>query len=75
MRTYGPKVEIKASCLSCQFVKSTSYVCQGDSGHDVECTYDVEKTRAIGDTTWSTPSWCPLLDIAVENLIRKTESK
>lgn len=61
--TDGPKVKIKASCFDCRHCKSTGYAVQGDSGHAVSCSL-VDKR--IGDTTWDTPTWCPLLAAAVD---------
>ena len=73
----GPRVRIDASCFDCAYECSESYAVQGDSGHDVYCTHpDVpgERAKHIGDTTWNTPEWCPLLVVAVENLIRERKA-
>ena len=61
---YGPEVTERRSCLNCQACKSESYHVQGDSGHDVYCTHpafqsDPKQRKFIGDSTWTTPSWCP----------------
>lgn len=64
----GPSLRIEASCMGCVFERSDSYVIQGDSGHDVWCTHDTTE-RNVGDTTWKTPPWCPLLSVAIENLV------
>jgi hypothetical protein len=58
----GPTVTILASCRDCMHCRADFYACQGDSGHDVSCL--LEK-RAIGDSTWQTPGWCPLLPAAL----------
>lgn len=59
MKTNGPTVTVKMSCLNCTHEHSESYRVQGDSGHDVYCNHGDAKRR-IGDTTWDTPAWCPL---------------
>lgn len=56
----GPRLRIEASCLGCEFERSERYVCHGDSGHEVYCDHP-ERGHRIGDTTWDTPAWCPLL--------------
>ena len=56
----GPKTQIKRSCFECEKCISESYHVQGDSGHDVYCGYYPDK-RYIGDTNWTTPAWCPVL--------------
>lgn len=58
----GPKVTIRGNCHECVHCRSISYTCQGDSGSDVDCML---VNKAIGDTTWDTPDWCPLLPQAV----------
>ena len=68
----GPLVSIKASCSGCVHERSKGYAVQGDSGFDVSCA--LEKKR-IGDTTWETPEWCPLLPAAVEKLTKKGSRK
>ena len=52
-----------------------------DSGCDVYCNHPeviaaskVGSRGRIGDTTWATPNWCPLLVVAVENLIRERKA-
>lgn len=54
----GPKVTVKLSCFDCSMCRTESYACQGDSGQRVSCA---AMNRFIGDTTWDTPKWCPLL--------------
>ena len=54
----GPKVTISYSCMECIHERSERYVCQGDSGCGVSCALT---SKRIGDTTWETPDWCPLL--------------
>lgn len=63
----GPKLEIVASCSGCAFERSESYAVQGDSGHRVFCDHSDGKGY-IGDTTWRTPSWCPLLGAVYRSL-------
>jgi hypothetical protein len=58
----GPTTTITRSCLDCTYCKSVRYACQGDSGSDVYCHHPARKGDAyIGDTTWRTPAWCPVL--------------
>jgi hypothetical protein len=60
-------VSVTAQCDGCAHVHSESYRVQGDSGHVVYCTRGGEERR-IGDTTWNTPDWCPLLPGAFRRL-------
>lgn len=71
----GPMVWIKATCSGCTHEHSESYRFQGDHGQDVSCTHPSNPGRQIGDTTWDTPEWCPLLPIAVEKLVRELEKR
>lgn len=59
----GPRITTERSCFSCPACVSERYVAQGDSGSHVYCTA-VDPRRHIGDTTWSTPEWCPALAVA-----------
>ena len=53
----GPKVTITLSCTGCLHCESVRYRRQSDTGCDVSCSL---AQRAIGDTTWTTPDWCPV---------------
>ena len=58
----GPRVVIKRYCDECRWVISEHYAVQGDSGYEVYCTHPSRPSgNRIGDTTWSTPDWCPML--------------
>lgn len=59
MSRVGPKLTVSASCSGCVHERSEHYAVQGDSGHNVTCAHPSSPGRHIGDTTWSTPSWCP----------------
>ena len=59
----GPTLTIAASCFDCEHKRSESYAVQSDSGCKVSCAHPQGKGR-IGDTTWNTPPWCPLLPAA-----------
>lgn len=64
MKHQGPKKLISYSCFDCEHVVSERYVCQGDSGRDVYCTHSAvaaDGPRSVGDSTWSTPGWCPYM--------------
>lgn len=74
MKTHGPKLTIEASCMNCEFERSERYVCQGDSGHVVYCDHTAGQGR-IGDTTWTTPTWCPLLAEAKARLLDLEETR
>lgn len=63
----GPKLRVSASCLCCLHERSEHYVAQGDSGHRVSCAHP-DGRGLIGDTTWMTPKWCPLLPEAKRQL-------
>lgn len=72
----GPEVTLKLSCFSCDFCKSQSYACQGDSGHEYYCHHPERLTvsgtpQHIGDSHTRTPAWCPLRHIAISKLIRE----
>lgn len=57
----GPKITLSVSCFGCQYEKSESYRCQGDSGQNVYCTHSALTERTyVGDTRWDTPAWCPV---------------
>ena len=71
----GPRVRFDASCFDCAYEHSEHYAVQGDSGCDVTCTHpDAPDKRDIGDTNWTTPKWCPLLVVAIENLVRERKA-
>lgn len=61
----GPTHTTQSSCFNCSLCKSERYVFEdgndGDSGHNVYCTHENVGKKYIGDTTWSTPDWCPVL--------------
>lgn len=60
----GPKITTSYSCFGCKYETSKRYSCQGDSGQDVYCHHlSFENKKVIGDTTWSTPKFCPFLNI------------
>lgn len=69
MSRNGPKIRIEASCFDCKFCKSECYSVQGDSGQHVSCAHPDTANSDIGDTTWHTPPWCPLLDAAMASAI------
>ena len=62
---YGPKVTVNRCCMSCPACESERYHVQGDSGSDVYCKHpdfqsEPKQRKYIGDSTWSTPTWCPV---------------
>lgn len=61
IRHAGPKAVTTWTCETCIHVHGEYYARQGDHGYDVSCKL---AQRAIGDTTWRTPGWCPLLPAA-----------
>lgn len=70
----GPKVTISFSCSDCQYCKSESYRCQGDSGHDVFCEHpNFEERKRVGDTNWNTPDYCPYKKEALEEKIKEKD--
>ena len=56
----GPTLLSERSCYGCMYEESAPYRVQGDSGREVYCTAGVAR-RLVGDTSWTTPDWCPLL--------------
>lgn len=72
----GPRIIIRASCLGCAHERSEGYACQGDSGQDVSCAHpDFPAGRRIGDTTWSTPEWCPLYATELVRLVERLQAQ
>lgn len=69
----GPTLTITASCFDCEHKRSERYACQGDSGTEVSCAHPQGKGY-IGDTTWNTPSWCPMLPEARSALLASVAS-
>lgn len=81
-RRSGPSLKIVARCDGCVYEHSEHYSIEDgndvDSGHVVYCRHpaaaadevdrSVNGDRCIGDTTWTTPKWCPLLAAAVFDL-------
>jgi hypothetical protein len=71
----GPRIRIEMSCFDCDYCVSESYRVQGDSGSDVYCLHpSIVPTAAtprkyIGDSSWSTPIWCPLRQVAIDKMI------
>lgn len=67
----GPRITVNASCSSCEYVRTSHYAVQGDSGCNVSCSQpevvadNQGKDRYVGDTTWDTPMWCPMLTAAL----------
>lgn len=70
MKSKGPALTVLRSCQGCEHEESDYYAVQGDSGHKVYCTHSGERRR-IGDTTWSTPDWCPYLSAPAADLGRR----
>ncbi len=72
----GPRLTIAASCQGCVYEHSEHYCIEDgndvDSGVNVCCTHPAQPFRPngrIGDTTWKTPEWCPLLAEATAALL------
>lgn len=70
MKTDGPFVWMRASCLNCIHCTSESYAVQDDSGHNVYCEHPSIGKKRVGDTNWSTPEWCPLLADAIDKHLK-----
>lgn len=76
----GPRVRIELSCINCDHCIGESCTCQSDSGVDVYCIYPSTadiiggNSRLIGDSNWSTPSWCPLRQQAIDKLLSELNS-
>jgi len=78
MSRVGPSLKIVTSCDGCDHEHSDSYSVPGDWGQNVYCTHPEAKNKRpttglgyIGDTTWKTPSWCPILDVSALDLIKQ----
>jgi hypothetical protein len=68
----GPRLHVVATCQGCVYEHSEYYCIEDgndvDSGHNVYCMNErAPGQRAsggfarVGDTLWTTPTWCPLL--------------
>lgn len=66
----GPLLTIVASCSGCAHERAVYYAVQGDSGYNVSCVHPNGQGR-IGDTTWATPAWCPLMPSAHQTLVNQ----
>lgn len=79
----GPSLKILARCDGCVHEHSEYYSIEDgndvDSGSSVYCKHPKAEgrdapdlgscaRRSIGDTTWVTPAWCPLLPAALAEL-------
>ena len=77
----GPRIRIELSCFDCCYCTSESYTCQSDSGSDVYCIYPnpvdtvATKRKHIGDSSWSTPAWCPLRQQAIDKMVAGLSGK
>lgn len=79
----GPSLKIVASCTGCAHEHSDHYSIEDgndvDSGWSVYCKHPNAGSatpdlgtcarRPIGDTTWTTPEWCPLLSASLADLL------
>lgn len=63
----GPKLTVTASCQGCAHERSEYYCVEDgndcDSGFHVTCAHPAGRDR-VGDFTWNTPEWCPLMTAA-----------
>ncbi len=57
----GPQFSLNASCYGCVHVRGVNYVEPGRAGCKIYCDHPDRPGRRVGDSDWSTPSWCPLL--------------
>lgn len=72
----GPLVTIEANCFGCKHCTTESYRVQSDTGSDVYCEHPdvlaesaLRSRKRVGDTSWTTPKWCPLLEAAMKKLL------
>ena len=63
-KTSGPRLRLQVSCLECLHESSSPYRVQGDAGRTVSCMHPGGRGY-VGDSSWDTPSWCPLLAAAL----------
>jgi hypothetical protein len=62
----GPSISLEITCSGCKYVRTERYSVQSDNGCDVSCAHESAPfDKYIGDTTWTTPSWCPLSKMAL----------
>lgn len=67
----GPEVRVELRCFDCVYVSSERYVKHNDSGYNVSCNHPEIGKRQIGDTSWTTPCWCPFLTEAMKQAAEK----
>ena len=69
----GPSCRLDIHCFGCLHCRGVSYTCQGDSGVDYYCDNPQRKVEQnhIGDCRTNTPSWCPVRDEAINNLVEE----
>jgi hypothetical protein len=76
----GPKLSIVSDCGGCAFLHGEHYAIEDgndyDSGTITSCTHEAaprptgRSTARIGDSVWTTPRWCPLLEGARAEFLR-----
>lgn len=83
MSQLGPKLTLLASCAGCDLARGERYYYQNDTGIDVYCQhedapvtqcFDKEVHGFVGDSTWDTPRWCPLLAAARTAFLAEVQS-
>lgn len=71
----GPSIIIQIKCFGCRFETSKRYRVQGDSGIDVYCQHpSFPERKAVGDTRWDTPDWCPVIDVPATRAILQEQT-
>jgi hypothetical protein len=76
----GPKTTYTQSCSGCVHCEAKHYRVQGDNGYLLYCIHpkfspsgnDLSSVgkRHIGDTNWTTPEWCPVLEAQRSNVLK-----
>lgn len=71
----GPRVTLQMSCMGCVFEREVRHWRRDDPGTDVYCSHpELKEYGLVGDSTWNTPSWCPLRSAALEAFIAEVKS-
>ena len=75
MSRQGPLVTLQMSCMGCVYEGYKRHWRRNDPGMDVYCSHpELKEDGLVGDTTWSTPSWCPLRVAALDAFLAEVKS-
>jgi hypothetical protein len=70
----GPSARIELSCEYCDHCKTTGRTVMG-FGDQIFYSYCDKVNKSIGQDTYQTPLWCPFLEKAVRQEIKRAEER